>query len=831
MTLADGFFAPDLFLPAPGPRIAAAWMRIRMGDADGAAFFADDVNEAETGPGPLAQLRAAVAVLRGDAAAAADILADVLSRLSGDAPVALWLQRAVCARACGRLGEAAAAFDRAASLAPDRAATHLDRALLLWDVRGAAAGRDAFRTGISTAETPELWAAWARRERAAGQAEAARAVLDDALARFPADPDLINVSAAWFLGEKRYGEALATLDRLGGNAASHPIVLVNRGSACLGLRRFDAARAAFAAARAAAPDMIAAGFGLATAAFETGDDAAAEAELKTVLAVESGHAEARLMLARLLARTRREGEACARLKNWLAETPDDFDLHYQLAVTLNTVEAYGEAETHVRAALALRPEARELYDLLGLLRLACGDFAAARDAFAAACKTRLQRTPAFASNRLYAMHYEPDVGPDDLAAAHYAYGARFGGAGDDPDAVFANSPEPERRLRIGYVSPDFRAHSVAFFMMTPFDRHDRSRFEVFAYSNARREDGATSWFAEVADHWRDVRRLTPEEIRTRIRADGIDILVDLAGHTGDNLLPVFARRAAPVQVSYLGYPDTTGLPSIDCRLVDAITDPSGPADARASERLIRMPGSFLCYRPTADAPEVAAGLLAAGRPMTFGSFNAAVKMNPPLYDAWAAILAATPGSRLLLKAKQFGDDRARDWVRRSFAARGIAAERIDIRAFAPTLGDHLNLYGEIDLALDTFPYNGTTTTCEALYMGVPVLTLVGGWHCARVGESLIRAIGHAEGFLAADAADYVRRAVDWAGRREDLAAVRRGLRARLLASPVCDEAGFVTALEEAYRAMWRHWCAGEGARGGLGPSPFERELQAACART
>ncbi|MGE4526871.1 MAG: tetratricopeptide repeat protein [Rhodospirillaceae bacterium] len=794
MSLEEGFFSSEVFRSAATPGVASAWRRLQLGDPEGAEFFADGVSEDEAGIAGLAQLRAAIAIARGDAAAAAAALQAALPRLEVPAETAaLSCQAALCA----------------------------------WETGDAAAARAAFAASIAAADTPETWAAWARRERAGGAADAALRVLADGLARHPGHPDLLNVLAACELAARRFDAALAALDRLPPAFAAHPLALVNRGNALLGLRRFDAARQAFDAALAAEPDLCAALYGRAAADFESGADAA-EAGLAAVLARQPLHPEASVLLARLLVRTGRAAAARALLEELLHAAPDCFAALYHLAVILRDAGEIEAAEARLVAAFALRPEAVHLNDLLGLLRLDRGDLSGAQAAFARAAAALAPEAAAYESNRLYALHYDPGATPEEIAAAHRAYGARFGGVGEDEP--FANPPEPERPLRIGYVSPDFRAHSVAFFMMAPVTCHDRARFEVFAYSNAPCGDGATRWFADAADAWRDVRNLTFDEMRALIRADGIDILVDLAGHTGDNLLPMFARRAAPVQVSWLGYPDTTGVPAIDARIVDALTDPPG-AEALASERLIRLPRPFICYRPTADLPPVAAGPLASGRPMTFGSFNTSLKLNGPLFDAWAEILHAVPEARLLLKAKPFASPAARAWAAGALFARGVAAERIDIRAFAPTLGAHLDLYGEIDLALDTFPYNGTTTTCEALAMGVPVLSLAGDRHCARVGESLLRATGLAADFLAADTADYVRRAVAWADRRGELAAMRAGLRERLLASPLCDEAGFTAALEDAYRGLWRDWCGGSGARCSLGPSPFETELRAACAAT
>ena len=426
------------------------------------------------------------------------------------------------------------------------------------------------------------------------------------------------------------------------------------------------------------------------------------------------------------------------------------------------------------------------------------------------------------------LHYDAARSREEVLAAHRAFGARFGGCGEDLARRFDNLPDPERRLRIGYISPDFRAHSVAFFATALFEHRGHGPIKTFAYSLSATRDTFSSWFAEEADHWREVSRLTPDEIRARIAEDRIDILVDLAGHTGNNGLAAMHRRAAPVQATYLGYPDTIGMSEIDYRIVDAITDPPGEADALATETLIRLPRVFIAYRPEPGRDAVSDGPMASAAPFTFGTFNTALKFNDRTFDAWAAILRGAPAARLLLKAQQFESASARAWIADAFAARGVPPERLALVGHARTIGDHLGLYREIDLALDTFPYNGTTTTCEALSMGVPVLAKRGELHMSRVSESMLGALGIDPVFLADDTADYVRRAIGWAGRRAELSAMRPEIHRRLVSSMLCDEAGLVRDLEAEYRRMWRTWCA-SGPRCGLGPSPFEREL-AACAR-
>ncbi|WP_337995987.1 tetratricopeptide repeat protein [Oleispirillum naphthae] len=831
MALEERFFATDLFRLPAKPAVSAAWRRLQMGDPEGAAFLLDGIGAADAGAACLAQLRAAVSVSRGDAAAAAAEIDAVLPCLSDAGEIAaLSFQSGICHAAAGDAAAAHAALSRAAHAAPRRPDTRLAQAEAAWDAGGPAAGRAAFRAACAADCGPGLWTAWARRERGAGETAAARAVLDDGLARHPDDPDLLAVLAAWFLGEKRPEEALGVLDRLPGAWRNHPVARVNRGNALLQMRRFDEAEACFAAVLADAPDFFEAQLGIATVAFDRGEDAAAQAAFDAAARLRPGDRDMRLKIATLYARTRRISEAEAVFAALLAENPDDFAAHYQLAVLLYVENRHLEAETHALAALALDPAARELYDLLGLLQIARGDIDAATASFGQAMATVQPKTVAFVSNWLYLLNYSIARSPAEVAAAHRAYGARFGGRGADPAFAFANDPDPERPLRVGYVSPDFRAHSVSYFMAAVVRGHDRAKVRVYAYSFTQQRDRMTGWLSETADAWRDVAAMTWDEIRERIRADGIDILVDLAGHTGNNLLPVLARRAAPVQVSWLGYPNTTGLPAMDYRIVDAVTDPPGEDDALATEELVRLPRPFVCYRPVNDRPEDAAGPMAAGGPFTFGSFNAALKLNDRVFDAWARILAEAPDARLLLKAKQYANAPTRDWVLDAFAARGIAAERLVLRAFTATLGEHLGMYGEIDLALDTFPYNGTTTTCEAMSMGVPVLSLRGDRHAARVGETLLSAVGVDPVFLADDVDDYVFRAVGWAARRTELDAMRRDIRWRLEHSLLCDEAGQAAAMEDAYRAMWRRWCAA-GPRCGLGPSEFDEELRAACAKT
>jgi protein O-GlcNAc transferase len=356
-----------------------------------------------------------------------------------------------------------------------------------------------------------------------------------------------------------------------------------------------------------------------------------------------------------------------------------------------------------------------------------------------------------------------------------------------------------RKLRVGYVSPDFRRHSVSYFLTPLLAAHDRNAVEITCYAEVKQPDEVTARLKGLVSAWRSTVGMSDAELAERIRADGIDILVDLAGHTAGNRLAVFARQPAPVQVTWLGYPNTTGLSRIHYRLVDRVTDP--PDASPASERLVRLENGFLCYEPPADAPPPMPPPCLAASAVTFGSFNNAAKLSPATLDAWARILQGSPGSRLVLKGAAFSEAETCKRFRGEFVRRGVAEERLALAPFTPSSRAHLAAYHAIDLALDPFPYNGTTTTCEALWMGVPVIALLGDRHSARVGASILTRLGLGR-LIAFDPADYVERALALASDRAGLGELRAGMRQRFAASPLCDAAGFARRVEAAYRRMW-----------------------------
>ena len=406
------------------------------------------------------------------------------------------------------------------------------------------------------------------------------------------------------------------------------------------------------------------------------------------------------------------------------------------------------------------------------------------------------------SYRLFALQYLDGLAPERLLEEHRAFGRAVG----PPTSGLAPRPaDPARRLRVAFLSPDFRSHSVAYFI-EPLLRHlDRDRFEVWLYHDHFCADEVTARLRALASGWRNFVGQPAPAVMAAIRADAPDLIVDLAGHTGLNRLPVLARRVAPVQITYLGYPNTTGVPAMDYRFTDETADPSGEADAFVTERLVRLAPVAWTYQPAGDAPPVAPPPCVAAGAVTFGCFNNPAKITDATLALWGRVLAAVPGSRLRLKGAGFGQSVVRARYEARLAHCGVAVSRVDLLERTPDAASHLAQYHSVDLAFDTFPYHGTTTTCEALWMGVPVVTLTGREHRSRVGTSLLTAAGHPE-WCARDGDDFVRIAVALAGDPARLSAVRQSLRRELASSPLLDHAGQAARFGAALRACWSAWC-------------------------
>lgn len=495
----------------------------------------------------------------------------------------------------------------------------------------------------------------------------------------------------------------------------------------------------------------------------------------------------------------KDAEAALSFEEALARQPKLVEAHLGMANVHRRQLRVAEAARHALAALELVPRDPHLIALNGSLLMQLGRTGDA----AVLVQSALQRRPdlELASLFAHALNYLPGVSPQDTLGAHRHYGGLLASAVPRAVRSYSGSRDPERVLKIGILSPDLRRHSVAFFLEPWLEHADRARCTLFCYSTAAIEDKVTARLRSLALTWREAAKLDDKALAQRVTADGIDILVETSGLTQGHRMGVMATKPAPIQVSMIGYPSTTGVATIDYRLVDALTDPPG-SETHCTEQLLRVDPCFLCYRPPEAAPDPS---VPASSDITFGSFNTAMKIHPELLDLWARLLAAVPRSRLVLKALNFDEPVVRDEIRARLNAFGAPTDRLEILPSSPTLREHLSHYRSIDIALDTFPYCGTTTTLEALWMGVPVITLAGQAHASRVGVTLLTNAGLPD-LIATSQDDYIAIAAALAADRSRLSELRAGLRARVASSVLCDAPAYAHRLDGALREAWRRYC-------------------------
>jgi predicted O-linked N-acetylglucosamine transferase (SPINDLY family) len=614
-----------------------------------------------------------------------------------------------------------------------------------------------------------------------------------------------------------------------GDAGAH----CNLGSALRSVGRLDEAMCHFQGALRIAPHLAEAENNLGLVLKEQGKWDEAMAAFRRALELEPDDPVALLNVGNLLTVKGQREEALATIRRAVELHPDFPEAHYNLGNVLRKGGQWDEAAAAYRRALELRPQYSDAWGNLGIalaernepdeaitayrraLELNPKD-AAAQSNLSGALKDRgeveeavkaLRRAvelapgqPWVLSNLIYTLLFQSRLEAEVIAADEREWNRRFAEPLRKEWKPHTNDPEPERRLRIGYVSPDFYRHPICHFMRPLLEGHDRERVEVYCYASVRRPDEFTERARRAADVWRDVLSLDDAGLAERIREDEIDILVDLTQHMANNRLLLFGRKPAPVQVSWLGYPAGTGLPAIDYRLTDHLLDPEGAYWADSVEKPIRLPHCWFCFDQI-ESPEVTAlPALRAGH-VTFGCLNNFCKVNEAVLRMWAAILRTVEGSRLLLHCPAgVTRERLREW----FSAQGIAADRLELVGRTATREDYFRLYQRIDIGLDPFPYNGGTTTCDALWMGVPVVSLAGRSGVSRIGLSVSTNLGLPE-WVASSEAEYVAITTRQAADLSRLADLRGTLRARLEASPLMDTAGFAREVEHAYRTMWRQW--------------------------
>jgi len=533
-------------------------------------------------------------------------------------------------------------------------------------------------------------------------------------------------------------------------------------------------------------------------ALQTGNLSAALTLVERAVVLRPDAAACRNNLGQILERLGRDDEALRCYEAAVELDTRYAEAHNNLGFLLARRDRLAEADALYTKAIELDPSYAEPYTNRGNLLKDCGELDAAIACYRRAVELRPDLS-ALHSNLLLTLHYHPDCSPSDLEREHAAWAARHVAPLAPTRQPHANAREPDRKLRIGYVSADLREHPVARFLLPLLREHDRQQFELFAYSDVTKPDAVTDYLRKRVDQWRDVATLDDEKLAEAVRADGIDVLVDLAAHSGHNRLLTFARKPAPVQITYLAYCSTTGVDAIDYRVTDGFLDPPGET-GHYTEASIRLPGCYWCYSPPplgSPPTERRAG------PPTFGCLNAFAKVTDFTLALWAQLLRRVPDARLLVYART---EAHRGRVRRALREAGLAESRAAFVGYQ-SLASYLVTYSEIDVALDPHPYGGGTTTCDALWMGVPVVSLAGRTAVSRAGSTLLSNVG-LERLVARSGEQYVDLAADLIRDTAGLAELRRELRARLETSAVMDAPRFARDFEAALRRAWVAWCEG-----------------------
>ncbi len=649
--------------------------------------------------------------------------------------------------------------------------------------------------------TDEMWLQIAAEHDRAGRLSEAEAIYREMLNRLPGNTDLQNAIGVLAYRTRRAQEARQWI---GQAVAANPMrvdYLNNLGLALQELGEFEQAAASFNRALQIDPSGLAAAynFGIMRASQRLWTEAVTL--FRHALRHHPHHIDTWLELGIALNRSGEIEEAIAIYREGLVLHPNQARLWNNLGNALNRRSDLEAAEQAFCEALRCNPTDALAANNLGNVLVELGRL----DEALASVRQSMALNPASPtphSNLIFFMQLHPEIGSDTITAECHRWWERHGVPLKNSRRTHENDRISERRLRIGYVSPDFRTHASVRHMLPAIEAHNPSQFELVLYSVSDAGDTFTERFRKASLIWHDAGQWTDERLAAQIRTDRIDILIDLSLHAAGNRLPVFAREPAPLQASFAGYPGSTGLETIRHRITDRFLDPPGSPESFPGEEFVRLPESFWCFDPLGPTPEVNPAPVLEKGVVTLGCLGKFAKVNDPVLGCWAAILLRVPQSRLLLLCPA-GEAQSR--VRTFFARRGVAAERVIFTDRLPR-DEYLRLHHRIDLALDPFPYNSHMTSCDALWMGVPFVSLAGSTPVSRGGLSLLSTVGLPE-LVAFTHEDYVRLAADLASDPPRLAELRDGMRARMQSSPLMDAPQFARGLEAAYRAMWQRWCA------------------------
>lgn len=634
--------------------------------------------------------------------------------------------------------------------------------------------------------------------RAQGKPAEAVASYERALQLRPALADAHNNLGVVQLEQKRARDAAASFRRAIAVQPGHALALMNLGNALQELDDAESAVACYQQVLQIAPEHAETLNNLGRAYTHLGRLDEAAAAYCRALELRPDQVETLCNLGGVLHHLGKMSEAIDCHRAALQVRPDLPAAHNNLGNVLRDQGQASDAIECYRTALRLKPDHALAHNNLGVALTMQGKLADAQVCYRRALELDPTYTEAH-SNLLFALNYDATVSPEALFAEHCAWGRAVEERAPPPQP-HANERSPDRPLQVGYVSPDLRDHALIRFFEPVLAHHDPERIEVHCYAEVPVPDAVTARLRGYARGWRSTCGLSDVRLAEQIRADKIDILVDLAGHTARNRLRAFAHRPAPVQVAYLGYPNTTGLRSVDYLVTDEVFHPpDGPV--LTTEEPVRLPCGLCCFTPPAHAPAVGPSPVKSTGRVTFGSLHNPSKLNEQVVALWCRVLQAVPDARLLLFRDSLTGE-LREQVRRRFLDAGATESRLEFRHQAPADG-YLGVYNDIDISLDVFPWGGGTTTYESLWMGVPTLSLVGQRYAERGSASVLTRLGLAD-WVAASPDDYVARAQRLAADHERLATLRGSLRTTMMAT-VCDGVTFTRCLEDAYRMMWRRW--------------------------
>lgn len=715
----------------------------------------------------------------------------------------------VTLKALGRIDEAENSFRRAAELTPVLAEAHYNLGILLDETGRLDEAESCFRRAIACkpgyAEAYDNLGLILRKK---GRREDAAACFEQVISLMPDHAEAYSNLGSLLSELGRLDEAVASYRLAVAKRPDHPEELCNLGAILCQQRQFDEAEHCLRQALAMRPDLAEAHCNLGNTLRATGRLDKAEAAYRRAIDLRPDLSEAHCNLGGVLQDLGQSEAAAISCRRAIGIKSDDAEAHYNLGNALLNLGQLGEAEDCFRHAITLKPGYAEAHNSLGSALKDQGHLVEAAVSYRQALALQSDADPADSafiySNLLFCLSNSANVHADELFAEHHRFGEKFEAAFRTEHRAHTNSRDPNRPLRIGFVSGDFRHHAVTFFTEPVLTHLSRTtQLSLHAYSNNPFEDDTSARLRKLFSSWELVAGSSDGALAEKIRSDSIDILIDLSGHTAMNRLLTFARKPAPIQASWLGYLGTTGLRAMDYYLADRYFLPVEQFDGKFTEKIVHLP-AVAPFLPPAAAPEV--GPLPAGKNghITFGSFNRLVKINPTVVSLWARLMRALPDAKMLIGGMpEHGCDIMLDW----FASEGIAAERLQIRRQC-SLTDYLAMHRQVDFCLNTFPYGGGATTNLALWMGVPTLMLAGETPTSRFGEAYLRHAG-LDGFIADDPEDFVTKGMEWATHTHTLAQVRKNLRSRMEQSAPCKPGFIAENLEQTLRTMWQRWCDGQ----------------------